>query len=287
MRGFQFTLGLAASAAVVLAATSHAVLAADLPSVSMKDTPYVTLPWQGGYFGGHVGGVWSGTTAGDTYTYVGDPSTSTSVSGTGLIAGGQLGYNFQRGNIVFGPEADIGYLGLSASKSAALAESPSCYGGHPMCQLNAKYTSSGGLYGDLTGRLGYAMDRTLFYAKGGVALLNEDFKSDYTGGNCTLNNSCWMYWGKTTPGYSTFGFNHSAVMVGWTIGAGAEYAINPSWSLKAEYQHFDFGNMSYSYGGTDAIPGTPYHSTLNGKTEVSVTADAVSVGVNYHLNGDR
>ena len=45
------------------------------------------------------------------------------------------------------------------------------------------------------------------------------------------------------------------MLVGWTAGAGAEYALSPSWSLKAEYQHFDFGKMSYSYKGCYAIPG--------------------------------
>jgi outer membrane immunogenic protein len=285
---FGYTATAVVAAAMQLVPLGQAALAADLP-VSLKDTPYVVIPWQGLYVGGHVGGVWGKTPITDTYTYVGDPTTTTNMSSTGLIAGGQLGYNFQRGNIVFGPEADIGYLGASTSKSVALTDSPDCtaHYNHTNCQLSAKYTSSGGVYGDLTGRLGYAADRTLLYAKGGVAFLNEDFKANYAGGNCTLDNSCWGYWGRTTPGYSTFSFNHSAVMVGWTVGGGAEYLINPSWSLKAEYQHFDFGKMSYSYSGSYAIPSTPYHSTLSGKSDVSVTADAVSVGVNYHIGGDH
>ncbi len=86
--------------------------------------------------------------------------------------------------------------------------------------------------------------------------------------------------------------------MGWTIGAGAEYALNPSWSLKAEYQHFDFGSMSYSYSGCTPVSWGRlgpivrlvltghYTSSINGNTDVSVTADAVSLGVNYHLNND-
>ena len=105
-------------------------------------------------------------------------------------------------------------------------------------------------------------------------------------------------------GSSTFNFDHSDTMVGLTAGAGVEYALSPSWSLKAEYQHFDFGKMSYSNNGCYAIPANNhfpsggtcpasgaqynnrYTSTItNDKTEVSVTADAVKFGINYHLAG--
>ena len=247
-----------------------------------KDTPYVVVPsWQGLYFGGHAGGVWGNAGLTDTYDYIGDPTSKNSIGSSGLIGGGQAGYNVQQGHIVFGLEGDIGYLGLSGSKSAALTPSPDCthaYGiNSNLCKLSANYSTSGGLYGDLTGRLGYATDRVLFYAKGGVAFLNADAKANYTGGN----------WLGTA---STFNFDHSDTLVGWTIGAGAEYAVSPSWSLKAEYQHFDFGTMSYSYSGCVSVggvcPETFFTSRLSGKTDMAVTADAVSLGVNYHLNNE-
>ena len=31
---------------------------------------------------------------------------------------------------------------------------------------------------------------------------------------------------------------------------------------------------------------THYTSTINGKTDVSITADAVTLGINYHLGND-
>jgi outer membrane immunogenic protein len=263
----------------------------------LKDAPVDYLPiWPGFYVGGHAGGAWGDTGVNDTFTYVGDPNFNRSLGGTGFIGGGQAGYNFQRGRFVFGVEGDLGYLGLNGSKSASFSEgrcsrtysdgSTVPYSGQ-YCDVNAKYSSSGGLYGDLTGRLGYTVDRALFYAKGGLAFLDADFKANYAGGNCTFDrNGC----GGTKNVPSTFNFAHSDTLAGWTIGAGLEYALNPSWSLKAEYQHFDFGSMSYSYSGTYVIPGNlphdygHYTSIINGKTNVSVTADAVTVGVNYHLN---
>jgi outer membrane immunogenic protein len=285
---FRYVMILAATAACQLVPLGQPANAADLPSY--KDTPYVVLPWQGLYFGAHGGGVWGGTNVTDTFTYVGDPTLNGNSSSTGLIAGGQLGYNIQRGNFVFGPEADIGFLGLSTSKSAAF-NPPANYtcDGYPsiFCGVNANYTNSGGLYGDLTGRLGYATDRSLLYVKGGLAVVNDQFSANYQGSNCTyLPGGCWGV--QNTP--SAFNFGHSETLIGWTLGAGAEYALSPAWSLKAEYQHFDFGKMSYSYSGCVPVPGAPvtcpgtwYTSRINGKTDISVTADAVSVGVNYHL----
>ncbi len=41
-----------------------------------------------------------------------------------------------------------------------------------VCKVNAKYSVSSDLYGDITGRLGYAVGPTLFYAKGGFAFLD-------------------------------------------------------------------------------------------------------------------
>jgi outer membrane immunogenic protein len=281
---------------------SGQAFAADLPQeprLSFKDAPADFWPvWPGFYVGGHAGGAWGDTSTHDTFTYVGDPTFNGSLNSTGFIGGAQAGYNFQRGRFVFGIEGDLGYLGLNASKSASFHQN-SCtqkYGDGKSqtytgqyCDVDGKYSVSGGFYGDLTGRVGYAMDRTLFYAKGGFAFLNADFKANYAGGNCTFERGgCGG--NKNVP--STFNFGQSDTLAGWTIGAGAEYALGRSWSLKAEYQHFDFGSMSYSYSGAYQIPGMPssaynnghYTSTLNGKTNVSVTADAVTVGLNYHLH---
>jgi outer membrane immunogenic protein len=296
---FRGVLVLVAGAALQSGLLSQQAFATDLPyepRSSLKDAPADFWPiWPGFYVGGHAGGAWSDTRTHDTFTYVGDPTFNGSLSSTGFIGGAQAGYNFQRGHFVFGVEGDLGYLGLNASKSASFHPS-SCVGTYSdrtsvtypaqYCNVDAKYSVSGGFYGDLTGRLGYAMDRTLFYAKGGVAFVNADFKANYAGGNCTFDkNGCGGH--KNVP--STFNFGQSDTLAGWTIGAGVEYALNPSWSLKAEYQHFDFGSMSYSYNGTYLIPGFShdyghYTSTLTGKTNVSVTADAVTVGLNYHLH---
>ncbi len=251
-----------------------------------EDVPYVPPAlWPGFYLGGHVGGAWNAATADDHYVYVGDPEASNKLTGIGVIAGAQAGYNYQWGNVVFGPEADLGYLGLGASRSVALPIAPECtlngYG-YPAnyCGLNAKYSNTGGLYGDITGRLGYAAGPTLFYAKGGAALLNAEFKANYTGQNCLTARSCI---GPAIP--SQFNFDQSGTLWGWTMGAGIEYSLSQKWSVKLEYQHFAFNSMSMAHNGRFNIPcDLPAHSTLSGNVEVSPTVDSVMLGVNYHLN---
>ena len=80
-----------ATASVV--ALSAAANAADMyrAGPSYKDTPYVGVNWSGLYFGANGG---TGFDANDW-------------GNNGGFFGGQLGYNVQRGNIVFGVETDI------------------------------------------------------------------------------------------------------------------------------------------------------------------------------------
>ena len=59
-----------------------------------------------------------------------------------------------------------------------------------MCAVSGKYSASTDLYGDLTARLGYATDRTLFYVKGGVAIVDADIKAHYDGANCLTYGEC-------------------------------------------------------------------------------------------------
>jgi outer membrane immunogenic protein len=115
-----------ATASVV--ALSAAANAADMyrAGPSYKDTPYVGVNWSGLYVGAN-GGYGSFT---DDH------------NNNGGIAGGQIGYNIQRGNIVFGLETDLEDMSGSANNS---------------------------WFGTARGRVGYAIDRALVYGTGGYA----------------------------------------------------------------------------------------------------------------------
>jgi outer membrane immunogenic protein len=239
------------------------------PPADSKDVPVpppfsdhqAFFDWRGPYVGAHIGGVWGEVSVTDTYTYYQDPTETNTVDAKGLITGGQLGYNFRSGQIVYGLEADLGSLDLSGDKNARLMKSAA--------PLTAKYTVSGGLYGDFAGRIGYAADRTFFYGKGGVAFANADFSSTYTGTN------------------TRFAYDSSESLWGFTIGGGVEYSIQPGWSLKLEYQHFDFGDTSFENKLTKSLGCSGQRcATFTSEANVSPTADAVTVGINYHFHGN-
>jgi outer membrane immunogenic protein len=130
--------------AVMLASAANAADIYRAPApVSYKDTPppYVGVDWSGLYLGVNGGGAWNNTHSSDFV----DP--------TGGFGGGQIGYNFQRGNIVFGVEADFQGAGIS-DKDAAGDKS----------ELN--------WFGTVRGRLGYAFGPALLYGTGGFAYGN-------------------------------------------------------------------------------------------------------------------
>ena len=129
-----------------------------------------TVSWTGLYVGGHVG-YGSSTThwtheSGNPYSnpFAGAPISvpGEGFSSDGAIAGGQIGYNFQFGQWVFGPE--VSFSGTSFTDSHPI--SPGAFNQPATTALSNKI-------GDIltvTGRLGFSFsDNILVYAKGGFA----------------------------------------------------------------------------------------------------------------------
>jgi opacity protein-like surface antigen len=128
--------------------------------------------------------------------------------------------------------------------------------------------------GTVTGRVGYSWGRTLFYAKGGVAL--EDSSTTV---NCIYGpsgqtpigvgvfRSCLNQAGIVTSGFSTPGYTR----VGWTVGYGTEFDLGKNWSAKAEYDYLSFGRHTAL-----ATDGTTF---LTDRANIS----QVKVGVNYRF----
>jgi outer membrane immunogenic protein len=81
-------------------------------------------------------------------------------------------------------------------------------------------------FGDIRGRLGYAMDRALLYVAGGVAF-----------GNVETNY--------LLPVIAIPGATIKSDRTGWTIGGGIEYAIFDNWIGRVEYRYTDLGSSSY------------------------------------------
>ena len=82
----------------------------------------------------------------------------------GFLFGGTLGANFQTGRLVLGLEGDFDFSGITVTVAGCAAI------GAPVgaaCQTkSANWLSTG------RGRVGYAFDRILVFATGGLALTN-------------------------------------------------------------------------------------------------------------------
>ena len=97
---------------------------------------------------------------------------------------------------------------------------------------NVTGTVESGVQGSVRARAGYAFGRFLPYVTGGVAI-----GSFYTDA---------QVFGTDLDGVTNFAASgtKSATRVGWTFGAGVEYAVNNHWSLRAEYRYTDFGHLA-------------------------------------------
>ena len=114
-----------------------------------------------------------------------------------------------------------------------------------------------GGYGTLTGRLGYADDRWLFYAKGGLALANiENTAGAFTGGDIDPSDFTSL----------------DETRAGWTLGVGVEYAFQRDLSMKIEYLYMDFGADRSSNFDGDRLRARERHPHDQGRPELQFAA---------------
>jgi len=192
------TLGLMASAS-----------AADLPrAMPMKAVrPVAVWTWTGAYIGLNGGAVWHKSSY-DIFDTLPEELTgsTTKVGGT---FGGQLGYNWQMQNYVFGVEGDLNWVGASGSLNGSVF-------------AGSTFTSKLTWLSTIRGRAGMLIDpRTLVFATGGFAIGAVQNDTNISGG-----------------------FSDHSTRAGWTAGGGIEYKITDHWSAKAEALYVDLGKKT-------------------------------------------
>lgn len=211
---------LLASVAALGLVAAGAASAADLPSrKGPVSAPIVYAPaftWTGFYVGGNAGygfGNIDSTNLGVLNSFS-DPK--------GFVGGGQIGYNYQIGQIVLGAEADFQGADLRARVS------------------NGGFTATNELnyFGTVRARVGYAFDRFLPYVTGGFAYGNV--KTSLAG-----------------PGFAVRDDN---TQYGYTLGGGLEYAITNNWTAKVEYLYVNLERerINTPFGTTGAKVGTDF-----------------------------
>ena len=182
-------------------------------------------------------GFYVGVNAGygfGTTTWSAVPAANSSPKG--FLAGGTLGYNYQVGSIVYGIEGDFDWADVKATADCAVGVT---------CETKNDWLAT------FRGRIGYAFDRWLPYLTAGGAY--GDVKATVSVPLAGLAASS------------------SKSQLGWTVGAGLEYAFLSNWSAKIEYLYVDLG--SFDTGPAPVV------------NNVSFKESIVRAGLNYKFSG--
>ena len=162
---------------------------------------------------------------------------------------------------MFGLETDISYVDVRNDTNVVTIPL------NGIGSLNNTFRTRMEYFGTVRGRIGYAWDRTLFYATGGLAYAD-------------IENSVAFF---GPAGQLQFAGNNSRTEAGYTVGAGFEHAFTPNWSVKAEYLYYDFRDETVNVA---VIPnsdgrGTGYNSRFENDGHI------VRAGLNYKFGPMR
>lgn len=276
-----------------LVALSSNAFAADLRARPYTKAAPMMAPiytWTGFYVGGNVGYGWGSNNVAvnslPVQNFFGNANLMTlaATEGTGafsgndgsLVGGAQVGYNMQSGSMVAGVEADIQWMNQGRSYARF---SSTTGGGAIPAPIDTNLFASQGLdwLGTARVRLGFTMTpSTLLYATGGLAY--GEVKSSFAISQAHLGGAGLV----TGANAGSF----SEVRAGWTVGAGAEWALASNWSVKAEYLYYDLGSVNYPGGLLLAtVPvNTPRYS-ISSSASADFTGNIARVGVNYRWGG--
>jgi outer membrane immunogenic protein len=207
-------------AGIALAALVGApALAADLPArpapVPYKAPPpaVVYYSWTGCFVGGFGGGLWARKDWTETTT----GAAIGSHDADSWIAGVQAGCDYQfAGGLVIGIQGDYGWTDAKGSNTDLIVPTWTD-------RSNIRSLAS------VTGRIGYAWDRFLGYVRGGGAWERDNYDVYETATGASIRTA-------------------SETRRGWTIGVGGEYAFTNFLTGFIEYDYYDFGTRTNTFG---------------------------------------
>ena len=212
--------------------------------------------WSGFYVGAHIGvanGHIKATDAqqpdGGFYTDTGGAGSTFNFNDTNVAGGAHIGYQAQWNQFVLGGEATWTATGIDKTITS------------PYFPLSDTETGKLKHYATVVGRVGYAFDRFMVYAKGGYAGGEVSFRAYDC---CTLAQGV--------------GYEQSGWQNGYAVGAGIDYALTDKLVLGVDYTHIDLGsktrtgNNVFADGSLGSNPET---------FKVKARADAVMARLTY------
>jgi outer membrane immunogenic protein len=213
-----------------------------------RPPPPAIYDWGGVYLGFNVGGGM--LTDSVTQNAVAPPFdllSSGNLRPAGVIGGGQIGANYEFAPWVVGLEGSWTASGITGNTLIGTTGSTA----FPQEQ----WTSEAHWFAALTGRVGYAANDWLFYAKGGGAWMNVRYSEVLIAPSGEAGLSQVLTDNRT----------------GFTVGVGIEYGLVENLTAKIEYDFYDFGSRNYNF---NAITPVSASSNLN----------TIIVGLNYKFN---
>lgn len=237
---------------------------------------------------GDFSGDWSGPRLGLTFgqewlesqgtTTFGDGSTgavpageSADIDAADLRLGLLAGYDWQlNGRWVVGLEADSQWGQSKANQYAASTEAHVLYNsdGTPYypdySRLQAGTTYDFDWTASLRVRVGYAVGRSLFFASTGPAWMSEtqtrtQYRDTASASNLTPDQPVGSF---TDPAFAEA---IKEIRNGWTLGGGAEIALNDRWSIRGEYFYTWFGKRDFDFDQARGGVGNTFdHRTVIG-----------------------
>jgi outer membrane immunogenic protein len=261
--------------AALLVASAMPALAADLPVKAPPPAPVMAPVWNWtGFYAGINGGYSWGRSSRDL-NFFNPLNGVTLASGTGGgrdlnggLFGGQLGYNWQTANWVFGIETDAQWTGQKGNTTVLCAVA-GCF---PTAVAAGTGVSAGitdqlEWFGTFRGRGGILVTPSvLLYATGGLAY--GSVKTDLALAGFTATGIPLVVGGSV-----------SSEKFGWTIGGGVEAMFAGNWSAKIEYLYMDLGSISNSV----VLP-TASGFPLGANVTSRITDSIIRGGISYHFS---
>jgi outer membrane immunogenic protein len=282
--GFHRPLTVSLAAAGLIFGCVATASAADIAPapVYVKAPAAVPFSWTGFYIGGNAGLAQQSASGTSDFLDSGAAAlgfsssnpTSFSPNSSGFIGGAQVGYNWQVApNWVLGVEGDwesmktkYNFCRQTNTSSVACIDNSNNIFGFESIGSQSNWLATA------RGRVGVALDRVMVYGTGGAAWTSIQTTESLS----CLDDGC---------GSSTHALAASSTVTqtkaGWVAGVGAEGMLDRNWSIKAEWLHADFGNLSNTFSVAGSNGGVASTQTVVWKRDE--TFDIFRVGVNYKL----